>query len=90
MVRVDTEEAGVPVPPGARAPLLNIDADIPYAANQAEGLPMVLFNVVQAQRVLYSIGEDAAGASPAWGNIPRYYMALVESLRGARGETSFV
>ena len=82
MVRVDEEVAGVPVPPGARERLLNIDTNFPSEVNAAFGLSPRLFTVVQARRVLYSIGDADAGTSPAWGNIPRYYMALVDSLRG--------
>jgi len=79
---VDEEPSEVPVPPFARAPLLNIDTNFPGAVNTALGLPIGLFNVVEARRVLYEIGGDGAGVSPAWGNIPRHYTALVESLRG--------
>jgi hypothetical protein len=79
---VDEEPSEVPAPPFARAPLLNIDTNFPGQVNSAMGLPIGLYNVVEARRVLYEIGGAGAGTSPAWGNIPRYYTALVDSLRG--------
>ena len=79
---VAEEPAGVPTPPRARATLLNIGSDFPAAVGEAEGQPITAFHVVVARRVLYEIGGAGAGASPAWGNIPGYYMILVQSLRG--------
>ena len=67
----------------ARAILLNIGSDFPEEVNAAEGQPITAFDVVQARRVLYEIGGGNADISPAWGNIPRYYMTLVERLRGS-------
>jgi len=80
--RVGEEASEVPAPPFARAPLLNIDTNFPGAVNATFGLPIRLYNIVEARRILYEIGGAGAGASPAWGNIPRYYTALVDSLRG--------
>ena len=81
--RVDEEPSTVPAPPFARAILLNIGSDFPEEVSAAEGQPITAFSVVQARRVLYEIGGGNADISPAWGNIPRYYMTLVERLRGS-------
>jgi len=78
----DEEPSEVPAPPFARANLLNIDTNFPGQVNSVMGLPITVYTVVQARRILYEIGSDGAGVSPAWGNIPRYYSALVDSLRG--------
>ena len=72
----------MPTEPLARANLLNIDTNFPAQVNAVMGLPVGVYNVVQARRILYEIGGAGAGASPAWGNIARYYSALVDSLRG--------
>jgi len=79
---VSEEPAAVPTEPLARANLLNISTNFPGQVNVEMGLPIRLYNVVEARRILYEIGDAGAGASPAWGNIPRYYSALVDSLRG--------
>ena len=79
---VGEEPSEVPAPPFARAPLLNIGTDFPGEVNTVEGLPFALYNIVEARRILYEIGGDGAGTSPAWGNIPSYYMALIGELRG--------
>ena len=79
---VSEEPAAVPTEPLARANLLNIDTNFPGQVNAVMGLPITLYNVVEARRILYEIGGAGADVSPAWGNIPRYYTALVDSLRG--------
>ena len=79
---VDEEPATVPAPPFARAPLLNIDTNFPGQVNSALGLPIGLYHLVEARRILYELGGAGAGTSPAWGNIPSYYSALILRLRG--------
>jgi hypothetical protein len=82
VIPVDEEPSTVPAPPFARANLLNIGSDFPQEVSAAEGQPITAFHVVEARRVLYEIGGGNVDISPAWGNIPRYYMTLVERLRG--------
>jgi len=82
MVQVGEEPSVVPEPPRARANLLNIDTNFPGIVNNTFALPVNLYSVVKARRVLYQIGDDGAGASPAWGNIPGYYTRLIDTLRG--------
>lgn len=82
MVQVGEEPSVVPEPPRARANLLNIDTNFPGIVNSSMGFATSMYTVVNARRVLYQIGDDGAGASPAWGNIPAYYTRLIDTLKG--------
>jgi len=77
------EIAGVPTAPAARRPLLNINTASPERVSSAGGSPIDVYSVVEARRLLYQIGSGGVDLSPAWSNIPRYYMRLVETLKGA-------
>ena len=81
IIPVGEEVAGVPTEPLARGPLLNINTDFPERVSSTQGLPISLYNVVEARRVLYQIGNGGADLSPVWANIPRYYTRLVQNLR---------